>query len=235
MDIICIYRFSDSYQTSPDGQVQNKTRPTYFNKRKIFINFLNEFGSENTIVVADNVSDESIEFLSKHISSNKIIRTDYKNGALSFLYSAEYIIDNYKNDETIVYFVEDDYIHKPNSKKVLLEGAKISDYVTLYDHPDKYGGNPYVIDGGERTILYLTDSLHWKITNSTTMTFATKINILKQDYLIYRKHCHTGYPHDFEMFLELGKYRKLISSVPGYSTHCENGVITPLYDWNNLI
>ena len=193
-------------------------------------------------IVADNVTDDSYVFLSKYIPFEKIIRTNLKSGALSFLYSVNYIIDTYKtnSNDTPIYLVEDDYIHKPNSKKILLEGLKISNYCTLYDHPDKYihpqkGGNPYVIDGGERSIVYLTDSAHWKITNSTTMTFATSLGILKEDLQIYNKYCHTGYPYDFQMFLELGQRgRKLISSIPGYSTHCENGVLTPLYNWNIL-
>jgi hypothetical protein len=240
MDLICIYRFSDGGQSSPDGQKQAKPRPDYFNKRPIFLNFLQEFGSNNLTVIADNITEDSYTFLSKYISSENIIRTDLKSGALSFLYSVQHIINTYKSivsDSTPIYLVEDDYIHRSFAKKILLEGLKISDYVTLYDHPDKYinpqfGGNPYVINGGERTIVNLTESAHWKITNSTTMTFATKIGILIQDFPIYHNYCHTGYPYDFQMFLELGKQgRKLISSIPGYSTHCENGVLAPLYNW----
>jgi len=240
MDLICIYRFSDGGQSAPDGKKQNKQRPEYFNKRKFFINFINEFGTKNLIIIADNVTADSITFLSKYISNDNIIQTDLKSGALSFLKSVNTIIDKYKtySDNTPVYLVEDDYIHRSNSKKVLLEGLKISDYVTLYDHPDKYllpqnGGNPYVINGGERSIVYLTETVHWKLTNSTTMTFATKLGILKQDLPIYNKFCDTGYPYDFQMFLQLlNNGRKLISSLPAYSTHCESGVIAPLYDWS---
>jgi len=232
-----IYRYSDGGQASPSGQEQNKKRPSYFDKEKIFRNFISEFGTDNLIVIADNVNDTNYYNLCEIISKDKIIRTDFKSGALSFLYAIEYAIDNYK-DNSLIYLVEDDYIHREGAKNILLEGLQISDYVTLYDHPDKYirpnsGGNPYVThDGGERTIVYLTKSAHWKITNSTTMTFATNMNIIRQDYLIYRKYCESGYPHDFEMFLHLGQTRKLISSIPGYSAHCENNMLAPLYDWS---
>ena len=70
----------------------------------------------------------------------------------------------------------------------------IADYVTLYDHPDKYmdhdkgGPNPYISNGGEVTRLVKTDNSHWKLTNSTTMTFASKVNTLKQDRDIWMKH-----------------------------------------------
>jgi hypothetical protein len=60
------------------------------------------------------------------------------------------------------------------------EGFELgASFVALYDHPDKYldpskGGNPYCEGGAEDTRVYLTTSCHWKITNSTTMTFAAK-------------------------------------------------------------
>jgi hypothetical protein len=55
-----------------------------------------------------------------------------------------------------------------------------------------------LIDGravGESTIVFLTESCHWKITNSTTMTFATTLQIIKKDIDIYKEYCKTGYPH----------------------------------------
>jgi outer membrane scaffolding protein for murein synthesis (MipA/OmpV family) len=59
-------------------------------------------------------------------------------------------------------------------------------FVSLYDHPDKYlppsqGGNPYCEGGAEDTRVYLTKSTHWKITNSTTMTFAATVSTLKKN------------------------------------------------------
>ena len=49
------------------------------------------------------------------------------------------------------------------------------------------GGNPYCKGGAEDTRVYLTESTHWKITNSTTMTFACFSEILKKDYDDIRK------------------------------------------------
>ena len=53
-----------------------------------------------------------------------------------------------------VYFVEDDYLHHPRSYEILIEGLELgADYITLYDHPDKYfdGGNPLIEGDGEVT------------------------------------------------------------------------------------
>jgi hypothetical protein len=138
--------------------------------------------------------------------------------------------------------VEDDYVHQRGCNKVIEDAFNINvvNYVTAYDHPDKYinpqnGGNPYVQNNSEFTNVFLGKYSHYKRTNSTTMTFACKIKTLKDHFDIYHKYCHTGYPHDFEMFIELYKNKNicLVSSIPAYSTHCETAVLAPLIDWKN--
>ena len=92
-------------------------------------------------------------------------------------------------------------------QKILLEGLDIGDYVSLYDHPDKYvnsneirnncQGNPKIIDNSEQTRVYLSDSAHWKLTN--ILTFASNIRILKEDYIDILKFC-SGTFHMIFMF-----------------------------------
>jgi hypothetical protein len=158
------------------------------------------------------------------------------------------------SEEDYVYFVENDYIHRPNSMSALMEGLKIADYVTLYDHPDKYvdGINPQIKDGGERSKVFLTKSSHWKITNSTTMTFASKVSTLQRDRFVFKifsvgiiktkisllkKFQRKGTPNDYRIFSILIKLksRKLISPIPGFSTHGESRYISPLVDWKQFI
>ena len=97
-------------------------------------------------------------------------------------------------------------------------------------------GNPRIIDNSEQTRVYLSDSIHWKLTNSTTMTFASNIRILKEDYIDILKFCSGTFPYDFYMFTNLieNKKRKLITSIPGYSTHGETYFLSPLTDWNEV-
>jgi GT2 family glycosyltransferase len=114
----------------------------------------------------------------------------------------------------------------PDAENSIVEGLEIADYVSLYDHPDKYliaGPNPLVKDGGEATKVILTPSTHWKYTNSTTMTFAARVKTLKQDYEIIKQHCEPDIPLDFQMFIALLKRgRQLITPIPGQSTHCDH-------------
>jgi hypothetical protein len=116
-----------------------------------------------------------------------------------------------------------------------------SSFVSLYDHPDKYldpskGGNPYCEGGAEDTRVYLTDSCHWKITNSTTMTFASTVEALKRTEPVLRKYTNQGhYPDDFKMFLHLRDENELlVTPLPGYATHGETAWVSPLTDWSNI-
>jgi hypothetical protein len=145
------------------------------------------------------------------------------------------------SDDEIVYFVENDYLHKSYAPRILQEGFDLgASFISLYDHPDKYldpslGGNPYCEGGAEDTRVYLTKSCHWKITNSTTMTFASKVSTLKRTQPILRKHTNTTHPNDFHMFLELRDNSELlITSIPGYATHGETAWLSPLTDWSQL-
>ncbi len=144
-------------------------------------------------------------------------------------------------DDEIIYFIENDYLHKPQSKKILEEGFNLgAPFVSLYDHPDKYldpsqGGNPYCEGGAEDTRVYLSDNCHWKMTNSTTMTFAAKVSTLKRTEPILRKHTLESHPNDFKMFLELRQNNELlITPLPGYSTHGETAYLTPLTNWSKI-
>lgn len=99
------------------------------------------------------------------------------------------------------------------------------------------GGNPQIRENGEKSLVLLTPSRHWKYTNSTTMTFATKLKTLKEDFSLMHTFCQDVYPHDYGLFCELIQKRnkKLASCIPGASTHCEVNYLTPLIDWNNVL
>lgn len=225
------------YRISENGYI--KTKPNYINNKNCFYNFCKTFKSyiNNIIVIADNVSDTTANFLSEYISSDNIVHTSIGNGAGTFNRALDIAL-NLERD-TPIYFVENDYLHKNNADLILLEGLSLGfPFVTLYDHPDKYidpihGGNQLCSGGAENTRVYITTSCHWKITNSTTMTFASTKNYLKEYESILRKWTQSSHPHDFQMFLELIKNNAfLISSIPGYSTHGETMWLSPFTDWS---
>jgi len=223
-----IYRISDVGY--------NKVKPSYINNTNCLINATKHFLTEKWLVIADNTSDNTNEMI-KNIGHNSLMKVSIGNGAGTFNLALNYALT--LDDNEIVYFLENDYLHKNKSKEILLEGIELgADYVSLYDHPDKYidGANPFVESGGEITRVLLSKSCHWKLTNSTTMTFAAKVKTLKDDESILRKWTSTTHPHDFQMFLELrDKGKTLITPLPGYSTHGETMWLSPLNNWENEI
>jgi hypothetical protein len=221
------------YRISDKGT--NAGKPSYINWENCLINFLKHFEKEDIKIIADNVEEDTHQGLNQYFNREQITRTNLGNGN-GFLFTLKLAIKECNEDE-FIYFVEDDYFHRTNSKKVLLEGLERADYVSLYDHKDKYlnpSPNPFVKNGGEVTKVILTKSTHWKYTNSTCMTFASNIKALKEDKDIFIKYCQNKrIPDDFDLFIELlkTKNRKLITPIPGYSTHGMNDLLSPLIDW----
>ncbi len=224
----------------------NKKRFDYWPNLKYHCleNFLKNVHSpsrDELVIIADKVSNETYEYLCKLGQSNQclIIRTEFGNGSATWRYVAQMAMKvNY--DDQIIYFLEDDYLHLPGSREILIEGLGFANYSSGYDHPDKYinasrGGNPYVEDLGEVTKVLVGNLSHWKITNSTTMTFATTLKSLKEDWSIWDKHTRTEHPNDFGAFLELyGKGHHVVTPIPGCSTHCEFAWQTPLINWREV-
>ena len=226
-----IYRISDAGY--------NKVKPPYVNNENCLLNALDMFSTEkhDWLIIADNVSQDTTQMLEKYVLNIKHVSVGH--GAGTFNLALDEALQ-YGDDE-VVYFLENDYLHKSGSDKVLLEGFNLgASFVSLYDHPDKYlspsqGGNPYCEGGAEDTRVYLSESCHWKITNSTTMTFAAKVSTLKQTEPILRKYTQNSYPDDFKMFLELRENNELlITPIPGYSTHGETAWLSPLTNWNTI-
>ena len=225
-----IYRISDAGY--------KKEKPNYINNEKCLYNAALTFQQAQWIVIADNVSADTDDMIQKYVKKHLIKHVNVGHGAGTFNLALDEALTY--DDNEIVYFIENDYLHKPISFRVLNEGFELgASFVSLYDHPDKYldpekGGNPYCKGGAEDTRVYLTNSCHWKITNSTTMTFAAKVSTLKRTEKILRKHTSGRHPDDFKMFLELRANNELlITPLPGYSTHGETAWLTPLTNWKN--
>lgn len=224
------YRISDgSYK---------KERFEHATKQGCLENFLQHFPKDEIIIYADNVQDTTYTWLQSY--NIELKRTNGGSSAGGFRVVLEDAL-TLDNPNEIVYFVEDDYFHLNGSRTALIEGLARVEYVTLYDHVDKYipashGGNPFIgDDGAEETRVFLTQSRHWKLTNSTTMTFATTVRTLQEDANTWKSFTQGSYPRDFDCFITLRQHgRTLASPIPSLSTHCEPRWAAPLINWNNI-
>lgn len=208
------------------------------NSIKHFQQYVDEF-----YILADNVTEEGLWNYLLEISQkypNIILEKSSLGNAGSFWFLYEKAMR--LPDNTQVYFLEDDYVHREKSFEVLLQGLQRAHYVTLYDHSDMYknhsegGDNPFIKEGGEITRVILTADSHFKLTISTTLTFATTTKILKEDLEVWRSHTGGVHVSDFHAFVALRDIgRTLITPIPGYSTHACIGYLSPLIDWESEI
>ena len=229
----CLYRISDN------GYVKSKFANA--TKQRCLLNFLSQWPLEEVTVYVDRVIPETRKFLDEYaeMTGLQLVDIDGGSSAASWRIVRDAALE--LPDNEVVYFVEDDYLHLDGSRTCLLEAIERADYVTLYDAPDKYvpasmGGNPFIEDdGADPTRVILTKSSHWRLTNSTTMTFACRVGTLRADNEIWKKYTDGSHPHDFQAFLELrAAGRALISPIPTLSTHCEPAWAAPLVDWSQV-
>jgi len=231
--MIIIYRISDAGY--------KKEKPDYINNENCLKNATEIFKDASWLVIADNVSEPTKKMIRKYIEEDSDVEyVSVGHGAGTFNLALDEALQ-YDDDE-IVYFIENDYIHKPDSQKIIEEGFTLgAPFIALYDHPDKYldpskGGNPYCQGGAEDTRVYLSDSIHWKITNSTTMTFAAKVSTLKKYEDTLRNFTKDTHPNDFQMFLHLREQGGLLlTPLPGYATHGETAWLSPLTNWKDYV
>ena len=232
LDIHIVYRISDSGYP--------KIKAPYINNQNCLANAAIAFPPDKFKwkIIADNCSPETLQMIYQYVPKEYVECVSVGHGAGTFQMALDYALN--QANETIVYFLENDYIHQPQAAKILKEGFSIPriSFVTLYDHLDKYinGKNPFVRYGSEKTRVYLTESTHWKETNSTTMTFATKVSTLKKTLRVFKRWTTKTHPWDVCIFTEL-KLRGyvLISPIPSQSTHGDLGTISPLAEWENFI
>jgi hypothetical protein len=223
------------YRISDTGYA--KTKPPYINNENCLRNAVKCFPIEKCkwIIIADNCSNETMQMIKKYVPEQVIHAVSIGNGAGTFRLVYQMALE--LDESTPVYFLENDYLHVSGSHETLLDGlSQPYSYVTLYDHPDKYDNAHFAVkNGGEKTRVLVGKYSHWKIAHSTTMTFASMVKTLKQDWAIFDRWTQTKHPYDCQMFIELArKKHKLISPLPAFSTHGETAFLAPLVEWDRV-
>jgi hypothetical protein len=212
---------------------QHKKRFSSFSRQKCYWNLLETLDLEkaNLTFFLDTAKGRREEHFLKEEQRHPVLEISEGCEAGSFLRLLDHVERLDLHPETLLYFVEDDYIHRSGWVDILLEGFQIpqAEYVTLYDHRDKYFAYPKL-----RSQIFSTPSCHWRSTPSTTHTFAVRFKTLLRDLPIHRKFSlGRTVSSDHDKFLCLQKKRQamLISSIPGWSTHAEPEFASPCIDW----
>jgi hypothetical protein len=219
---------------SKNTELDNRIRPEWFDKKKIFENLIRvtDWGKCEVKVIYDtSFGDDSHNFFGE---SYNIIKINAGTEAESFLMLLDIIKSDNLEDNDIIYILEDDYLHREGWEKALCESLNgIADYVSMYDHADKYMDYPDLVSK-----IFISESCHWRTVPSTCNTYACKNGTLMNDFEIHRKYStenYNGISQDHNKFIHLGSIgRKLVTPIPGYSTHC-NHLQSPIIDWEKYI
>lgn len=230
----------------PDPKIQIFVRHCFYSEasahKKRFSGFSYEGCYQNLLAVTDFSRAELTliydrakgarqgHFLQKE-SNFPVEEIEAGTEAASFLAMLEIVQKKRFSPETICYFVEDDYLHRPGWQDVLLEAFSLPevDYVTLYDHKDKYQNYPDLLSK-----VFVGSTCHFRTTPSTTNTFAMRYQTLLNDLSVHESYS-TGISitKDHEKFCALKeKGRTLVSSIPGFSTHVDVELFSPCIDWS---
>jgi hypothetical protein len=216
----------------------NKGRPSWFTKERALCNLLStKDHNTHVTILLDTASTPDASSYFAYNYNVKVVEAHGGTDAHSFINLINYVCNQGLPDDSIIYLLEDDYIHKQGWTDVLREAfdAKIAPYVTLYDHPDKYFMPLYK---NLVSKLFVTPSCHWRTTPSTTNTYASLFSTLKHNKEIHLRFSDTkvGFTFDHQKFVYLAeKGQILVSSVPGFSTHVENGLLSPIEGWHKYM
>ena len=141
-------------------ELTDRTRPKWFNKIKVFENFKSTLDSKlvnYTIIYDEFYGSIDNTFLAKE-KNVKVIKCGSETD--SFLSTLDIIKSRNFDDDTIIYFLEDDYLHRPGWCDIMLEGFLLnSHYLTLYDF-DFFFGKGFLCD------IFVTNNSHWRAVRS---------------------------------------------------------------------
>ena len=138
-----------------------------------------------------------------------------------------------KNCEDLVYFVEDDYIHKINAiEEMLLSYERISSQIgkELIMCPADY---PYLYNKLQNSKVILGNNCHWRSIDESLCTFLTSKKIINKHFKKFVSACEfEHYPFE-KPFHDIYKKELCISPMPSLAVHFTN--INSIYGLSPLI
>ncbi len=131
-------------------------------------------------------------------------------------------LDLSKNSSDLIYFVEDDYLHKKDSiKEMLFAYERISSQTNkeLIICPADY---PYLYTKFDYTQIFLGQNYHWRKIEESLCTFLTSRKIIDKHWEKFLKMCKfEHYPFESPLH-EIYKDEICISPIPSLAIHCTN-------------
>lgn len=229
------------------GRATHKARPKWFSPLTCIRSF---FESIDDLVKIDfnfifdgtleqMLEDDCYSYL-KNIKNDNVEINFYTIDAGSQRNSSEFIFNlingTQTSEDSFVYLLENDYLHIKGwvmaLNELALSGIRF-DYVSLYDHPDKYEHTPEFWEKYKhlKSKVFHTDNVYWRTIPSTCMSFIVKKKIFKSDMRLFL------FLRDVFVFpvLRLLKGRILLCPIPGYATHSMTNFLGPVVKWHKEV
>lgn len=244
------------YRHVPAGRSAGKLRPDWFSHERCLVNLLETIGPglaggeiRLNMVFDGNAAAYEADFAAAHlahlraragdgdacVSVRFVQGGDQRAAWRGCTQLVRQDCDRVIRPGDLIYLLENDYLHLPgwpDEVQGLAAAGVRWDYLTLYDHPDKYPNACVHHDAGRyqglRSRLFATASRHWRTTPSTCATYLLSRETFLKDYPLLRLGIY-----DFRLFRLLTQLRRraLLSPLPALATHCMSGLLSPGVDW----
>ena len=143
-----------------------------------------------------------------------------------------------KKSEDLIYFVEDDYLHKRNSiKEMIFTYERISSQINseIIICPADY---PYLYAKTEATLNFLGHKSHWRKVGETLCTFLTSKQIIEKYWDKYVSMCQREHAPFEKPMHEIYEKELCISPIPSLAIHFTNinsiFGLSPNVDWKKI-
>ena len=143
-----------------------------------------------------------------------------------------------KNCKDLIYFVEDDYLHKKNSlKEMIFTYERIASQLNkeIIICPADY---PYLYAKSEVTQNFLGHKYHWQKVNETLCTFLTSKKIIEKYWEKYTSMCKKEHAPFEKPLHDIYEKELCISPIPSLALHFTNinsiFGLSPNVDWKKI-
>jgi hypothetical protein len=248
------------YRHTPVARSSGKSRPAWFTHERCLVNLLLtikehlDAGRVRLTVLFDgSETDQQSDFASAHLQrlrqtlskgDEAVIERRIDGGTQRKAWRAcVHVVREDSNtvitQNDIVYLLENDYVHLPGwvDEVLALQQQGVPwDYLTLYDHPDKYPNFSTHHDAkryaGLASRLYATPTRHWRSTPSTCATYMLRRETFLSDFSVLRLGLY-----DLRLFRLLRhlRRRQLVSPLPALATHSMEALLSPGVDWDRAV
>ena len=218
-----------------------KYRPSWFSYEKCFQNFnkttqLHHPNSVDLHIIYDTTRGGIEQNWLNKYKNNPItiheITGGSNGGAAKEMYKIAKELSEDMEDGDLFYFMENDYLHVNgwvDEVKTLFSTFNGLNYVSLYDHNDKYTWMHLYENLTSK--IFVTETRHWRTVPNTCGSYLCTKKLFLEDYDI-----HLGLEGDANrwLWLEQNRGRFLLSPLPGLNTHCMETLLSPTIDWKKI-